>query len=207
MKSVFIHGLGQTPSSWDGVKAYIDNRDEVLCPDIMGLFEGQNCRYETLYTAFEGHCQEVGEPLRLCGLSLGGVLALDYASRHPQNVASLVLIGTQFAMPKGLLRFQNVMFRLMPKSAFKGSGLNKNQMIELCRTMMSLNFENELEKISCPSLVVCGEKDKANIKAAEELSVRLPDARLEIIPNAAHELNTQAPQKLAEIINKFYNEI
>lgn len=207
MKSIFIHGLGQTPSSWEGVTAHMNNQDEILCPDIMSWLCGKSCCYETLYSAFEGLCQREGEPLRLCGLSLGGVLALDYALRHPENVHSLVLIGTQFAMPKGLLRFQNIMFRLMPRSAFKGAGLGKGEMIELCRSMMSLNFKNDLAKITCPTLVVCGERDKANIKAAEELAAKLPNARLEIIPNAGHELNTQAPQKLAEIINGFYKEI
>lgn len=47
---------------------------------------------------------------------------LQYAIEYPQKVSSLVLIGTQYVMPKWLLQFQNVMFHLMSKSVFQKMG-------------------------------------------------------------------------------------
>ena len=59
-----------------------------------------------------------GGPVHLCGLSLGGILALDYALDHPENVKTLVLIGTPHKVPKFAFALQNVVFRFLPKSAF-----------------------------------------------------------------------------------------
>ena len=42
----------------------------------------------------------------MCGLSLGGILALQYAIEHPEHIHALALIGTQYTMPKTLLRIQ-----------------------------------------------------------------------------------------------------
>ncbi|MFR5555446.1 MAG: alpha/beta fold hydrolase [Coprococcus sp.] len=65
--------------------------------------------------------------MHLCGLSLGGILALQYALEHPQKVASVVLIGTQYTMPKRLreiLKNHIDMFRIsLPRSVFQNMGL------------------------------------------------------------------------------------
>ena len=36
-----------------------------------------------------------------------------------------------------------------------------------------LDFSDSLNKVSCPVLIVCGEKDKANIESPEELAIVL----------------------------------
>ena len=53
---------------------------------------------------------------------LGGILAMQYAIEHPEKMNSLVLIGTQYEMPKYLLKMQNLIFRIMPCSAFEKMG-------------------------------------------------------------------------------------
>ena len=98
-------------------------------------------------------------PLNICGLSLGGILAMQYAIEHPEKMNSLVLIGTQYEMPKYLLKIQNLIFRIMPCSAFEKMGFQKTDFINLCKSMTEINFKHELKKISCSVLVVCGDKD------------------------------------------------
>lgn len=91
----------------------------------------------------------------------------------------------------------------MPKSMFQQMGLRKVQFIQLSKSMMKLDYSGELNKILCPVLVICGEKDSANIKAAKELFVRLAHAEICIIQEAGHEVNVDAPERLAEVLDGF----
>ena len=86
MTTVFIHGLGQGPESWDPVTAALGGADGSLRPDLSRLLaEGGSPSYPALYRAFSGWCRPLPEPLALCGLSLGAVLALHYALDHPER--------------------------------------------------------------------------------------------------------------------------
>ena len=137
-------------------------------------------------------------------MSLGGILALNYAIDSPEKVESLVLLGTQYNMPKLLMSLQNIIFRFLPKSSFDQLRFNKNDFIQLTNSMLDLKFTSNLIDISCPALIVCGEKDYPNKNASKALAERIPKAELQLLPNAGHELNTQAPQKLAHILETFY---
>ena len=162
MKYIMLHGLGQSSESWsDTVKVFNDDF-EVLCPNLSDWLSGKTPCYDTLYRTLETYCEQFEEPLNICGLSLGGILAMQYAIEHPEKMNSLVLIGTQYEMPKYLLKMQNLIFRIMPCSAFEKMGFQKTDFINLCKSMTELNFKHELKKISCSVLVVCGDKDKIN---------------------------------------------
>lgn len=56
-------------------------------------------------------------------------------------------------------------------------------------------------------LVICGEKDSANRKASEKLAKCLSKAKIRIIENAGHEINIDAPEQLAEILNSYYKKL
>lgn len=203
---VFLHGLGQTGESWEKtVSALFPGAQpaSVYTPDLPALL-GEESTYHALYRALEEQLDRIDGNLYLCGLSLGAVLALDYASRRPEKTAKLVLIGGQYKMPWALLAVQNLLFYLMPRAAFASAGLPKPQMIGLCRTMASLDFTEALPKIPCPVLVLCGEKDSANRKAAEQMASAMPKARLGIVPHGGHEVNKDCPQELAALLQEFY---
>ncbi|MEG0711619.1 MAG: acyl-CoA thioester hydrolase/BAAT C-terminal domain-containing protein [Niameybacter sp.] len=160
MKYIFVHGLGQNASSWDGT-------------------------------------------INLCGLSLGGILALNYTIDNPSKVKSLILIGGQYKMPKLILSFQNVIFKCLPNKVFAKMGLSKNQIIQLTKSMLDLDFSTQIADVVCPTMIIYGEKDKANKKAAQELASAISEAQLEMIEGAGHEVNTQAPTQLGHIISKY----
>ena len=205
MKQIFVHGLGQTPASWNQTLQAMGAGETALCPDLAKLTS--DASYNHLYAAFSAVCDSCEEKLDLCGISLGGVLALHYAIDHPEKVRSLALIAAQYRMPKALLRFQNIVFRLMPKSMFQQTGFGKADFLRLCQTMMELDFSPSLDKIACPVLVVCGERDSANKMASRELAGRLRTAELCLLEGAGHEFNTEAPEKLAELLRHFYKKI
>ncbi len=202
MDRILLHGLGQTPDAWRRMVAALPDCDGIRCPD---LFRGlEDPVYPRLYETLVQTLEETPEPVHLCGLSLGAVLALDYALCHPERVASLLLIAPQYRIPVRLLRFQSVVFRLMPERAFRGAGLGKRDMLRLTGSMLSLNLSGALEKLACPVLVVCGERDRANRRVARELADRL-SAELQWIRDAGHEVNVEAPEVLAHLAAEFWN--
>ena len=199
--------MGQTPASWEKTISYLENDKQILCPDLAEIIGGREVTYQNLYEAFSEVCDEIDGPIDLCGLSLGGVLALSYAVNHPKKINSLVLIAAQYKMPKKLLRFQNALFRFMPKSTFQQTGFEKKQFIQLCETMMELDLSESINKISCPALVVCGNRDRANKKASMDLAGILEHADIEIVEGSGHEINIDAPEKLAKVLQAFYDRI
>lgn len=207
MKQIYIHGLGQTADSWNKVVEQLEFAHHSVCPNLVELVRGQDITYNNLYSAFSAVCDVMEEPVCLCGLSLGGILALNYAMEHPDKVKALVLIATQYKMPKQLLKFQNVVFRFMPKSMFHQMGFGKSDFLTLCSTMMELDFSDSIYKVTCPTLVVCGEKDSANKKVSIELANVLTNAELQIFNGIGHEVNTEASDKLVEALREFYGRV
>lgn len=205
MTTILLHGLGQGPESWDAAARGLEGK--ILRPDLFVPVRGGAVSYREIYQAFAGDCQRLGRPLRLCGLSLGGILALQYALEHPEGVEALALIGTPCVMPKGLLWFQNAVFRLLPGRAFRQMGLSKREVIGLTGSMLDLDFREDLGRIACPVLVLCGERDRANRKAALELRAGIPGAEAAWIPGAGHEVNRDAPEALAEVLREFFGRV
>ena len=204
MRQVYIHGLGQTASSWEPVLHLLGAPESSVCPDLAKLVSTEKAIYPALYHAFARLCDGLEEPLMLCGLSLGGVLALHYTVEHPERVGALVLIAPQYKMPKRLLQIQNVLFRFMPPAMFRETGFAKAQFVQLCGSMMDLDFSGALSRISCPTLVLCGSRDRANQRACRELVQRLSQAELRMVAGAGHELNRETPEKLAPLLRDFY---
>lgn len=198
MKTVFLHGLGQTAKDWDETIKRASGL-EADCPEVFSLAK-TDMTYPEIVKGLERKYADVTEPFRICGISLGAMLALDYAIRHGKQVDSLVLIGVQYKSPSVLIDFQNILFRCMPQKAFESMGLSKNDVIKLTRSMRVLDFSQQLKEVVCPVDIVCGEKDTANLKAAKKLNELFPQAKLHIVPGAGHEVNKCAPEAIAEIL-------
>lgn len=206
MKYIFIHGLGQGPDSWNKTVSCMREQEEIQCLSVFALKNWEEISYRRVYEDFSAYCESVKTELGLCGLSLGAVIALNYVVEHPGKVKSLVLIGGQCVMPKGLLRLQNMIFRLMPNGIFKKMGIGKRELIQLTKSMMVLDFKEDLQKVDCRTLIVCGEKDRANRRAAEMMAEKIPGARIKILEGCGHEVNVEDPEKLADILEAFYEE-
>ena len=207
MKYLYLHGLGQKPDSWDRVIKETKVSESSVNLSLTELLEGKSVTYKELYSAFSGECDKEKEEIVLCGLSLGAVLALNYAIDHPDKVKALVLIAAQYKMPEKLLKIQNMLFHLMPNSAFNNMGFKKADVISLCGTMAELNFRDSLHKVSCPVLIICGEKDNANKKASKELNRYLGNSHFHELLKTGHEANIESPDELAIVLQRFYDDI
>ena len=102
---------------------------------------------------------------------MGAVLALNYAIDHPDKVKALVLIAAQYEMPEKLLKFQNLLFHVMPNAMFEQFGFKKADVIRLCGTMAELDLRDSLYKVSCPALIVCGKRTTQTKKPQRNLPV------------------------------------
>lgn len=199
MKTVLLHGLGQTAQDWKEVVRQLSTSN-VDCPELFSA-TGNEISYSRISADLERQYSNAAEPLRLCGLSLGALLALDFTIHHGNKVASLVLIGAQYKVPTFLIDFQNILFRCMPGKSFDGMGLSKSNTIKLSHSMRMLDFTPQLNRVTCPVTILCGEKDSANIKASKKLNELLPYATLQIVPGAGHEINKDAPKAVADVLN------
>ena len=201
MERLLLHGLGQGPESWKGMRDMLPDGADLLCPDLFA--DCPEPVYDRLYQTVCRICGDCCGPVHLGGLSLGAVLALDYALHHPEKTASLLLIAPQYRTPAGLLRFQNAVFHLLPERAFRETGLTKQAMLRLSASMEKLDLSEMLGALTCPALIVCGERDRANRRAAQELADRLP-AQLYWIGGSGHAVNTEAPEALAQAAEIFW---
>ena len=199
---LFLHGLGQGPDSWRAVAERLTGVDAVI-PDLGAMLAGR-ADYLALRGALFAVCDAEKAPLHLCGLSLGGVLALAYAAHRPERVASLVLIGTPYTMPKRLLKLPDLLFAITPRTAFESLGLTKRQMRGLSLSMATLEIPALLPRVRCRTLVLCGVKDRANRKAARQLQEGLSNAAMQTIDGAGHEANREAPEALSAALAAFY---
>ena len=95
----------------------------------------------------------------------------------------------------------------MPNLAFNKMGFKKADVINLCGTMAELDFSDSLHKVSCPVLIVCGEKDNANKKTSKELCHYLNNSYFYELMKTGHEANIEDPEELAIVLQRIYDDI
>ncbi|WP_415980433.1 alpha/beta fold hydrolase [Faecalicoccus pleomorphus] len=204
MKIILIHGTGHKADSWNQTIRLMDEKLNIVCLDLNALLDDQETTYTNLYSAFSNYCLRFEDSLCICGLSLGGVLALDFALEYPDHVKKLVLIGTPHKVPKILFRVQNLVFHFLPKSVFKEMAFDKKETLALTKSMIDLNFENRIHDFSIPTMLICGDQDKANIKSSQYFNDHMMNAKLTIFSNTGHIVNEEKPQELAKLLNDFF---
>lgn len=201
---ILVHGSGHKATSWNKTISYMAANEDIICPNLSTILEGKEASYENLYSSFVKYCNEIDGQIHLCGLSLGGILALNFALDFPQKVKTLVLIGTPYKVPKVAFSFQNMIFRFLPKSIFETMAFDKKDTFALGNTMKNLDFSNSVKSIKCPTLILCGKKDSANIKSAHYLAENIRSAELKIIEDTGHVVNEENPKVLAELLDEYY---
>ena len=205
MKKILIHGSGHKAISWQETISYMKDQKDILCPDLCSILNGQDATYENLYTSFVEYCSRIDGQIHLVGLSLGGIIAMNYALDFPEKVKTLVVIGTPHKIPKVAFEIQNVIFRFFPKSVFKEMAFDKKDTFALGNSIKKLEIADRMEEINCPVLVICGEKDCANKKSAYYFSENIENVALCMIEKTGHVVNEENPKELARILNEYYD--
>ena len=207
MGNILIHGLGQNETSWNLVETELKNNNiKVEKPNLYSIIKNEKINYTTMFQKFADYCNSFDDKLNLCGLSLGGILALDYAKKFPDKVNSIILVGTPYKIPKILFKIQGIIFHLMPKATFEKIGCSKKDFISLVNSMSDLDIASNLDKVKCKTLILCGDKDNQNMESAKLLNKNIKGSSFRTIDNSSHEVNIDNPKELSKIIYDFWSQ-
>jgi pimeloyl-[acyl-carrier protein] methyl ester esterase len=91
---VLLHGWGLTPRVWDRLRSALPSALETRTPALPGHGSASPNLAPDLAAWTDALLPAVPDGAVVCGWSLGGLIALDLARRHPEKVARLILIAT-----------------------------------------------------------------------------------------------------------------
>jgi pimeloyl-ACP methyl ester carboxylesterase len=158
------------------------------------------------------------EQADIFGYSMGGVVGLAVAIRHPNLVRKLAINGSQFGKvddayePESARQFRNLPADFAPpllKSPYDKVAPNpKNWPVLVAKVKkMVLEFKGftreEMKSIKAPVLITLGDCDGVRPEHAVEMFRLIPNAQLAVLPGADHFLIWQSPEKLLPTIAAF----
>jgi pimeloyl-ACP methyl ester carboxylesterase len=177
---IFIHGYFRSFSTYIGDLPirYLMKNYYVIAMDLPKFgwskaFKGDN--KEFIYQIQNQILKD--KKVNLFGVSYGGLVALEYASKYPKKVNSLIIAGTPvFYGLFGILQIA----RVLPK--YQGKKLTK----EVFEEFKFLNPEN-LKNIDAPVFLFYSRRDlAANTFMGKRLHKMLPNSKLVITKGLSH---------------------
>jgi 3-oxoadipate enol-lactonase len=236
---VFINSLGTDWRIWDSMMPYFETTYRVIRYDKRGhgLSDCPPAPY-----SIRDHAQDlVGlldvlavETAVLIGISVGGMIAQDFAAAWPDRVHKLVLcdtaakIGTaemwngrihtlraegMEALADAILsRWFAPRFRRQNPVAYQGYRhmLTRTPVtgyIGTCEAIRDADLTEATRTIQAPTLVLCGAEDSATPpELVQELAALIPNARYQEIPNVGHLACVEQPEDTAVAIIKFLQQ-
>ncbi len=71
------------------------------------------------------------------------------------------------------------------------------------RECARFDVRRSAERLTTPTLVLCGERDRLNLPLSRSLATLLPNARFETIPDAGHIANLDNPEAFNAAVSAF----
>jgi len=169
----------------------------------------------------------------LVGHSFGGGVAAVFAAKYHQKVEKLVLVSAAIVRQRTLKQYlfflvskiAATIFLLPPLSHFRLAAqkllyrsigvkdyyrlvrkLSTPAMKETFKKIIREDLRKHLPYISCPTLILWGEKDRLTpLSQARLIAENAPSFQLKILQGRGHALNLEAPEELAEKIHQFFS--
>ncbi len=225
---IFVHGAGMHHIVWSLQTRYFAHHGRsVLAIDLPGHGRSEGPPLETIAEMADWVVRLMDaagiESAALAGHSMGSLIALEAAVRHPDRVRALALLGAAPAMPvhERLLgaaqAHDHAAIDMIidwghgPKGHVGGNiaaGLwlpgGASRLLEeapdgtLGNDLAACNaYQNgsaAIGQIRCPTRVICGRHDKMTPpRAGLKLADAIPEAESEVIEPAGHMMMTEAP--------------
>ena len=228
---VLLHGAGFDHSTWALHSRWFAHHGfGVLVPDLPGHGRSSGAPLSTIaemadWTAALLDAAGVAKA-KLVGHSMGSLIALETAARHPAKVSALGLIGTAAAMTVGpdLLKaaeanersaidmvsiwglgFQAELGGSLAPGLWMHSGAQR--VLEQCRPGVLFNdlsacnaYQGALAaaaQITVPATLVLGERDMMTpARAGKALAAALPSSRTVVLRGAGHMMMAERPDEL-----------
>jgi pimeloyl-ACP methyl ester carboxylesterase len=232
---VMIHGAGFDHSTWALHSRWFAHHGySVLAPDLPGHGRSGGKPLPTIADMADWVAALLdaakAPKARLVGHSMGSLISLETAARHPARVSGLSLIGTAATMTVGpdLLKaaeanssdaIDMVSIWGLGFSAELGGSLapglwmhsGAQRVLQNCRPGVLFNdlaacnaYQNALAAaagITVPTTVIVGERDMMTpAKAGKALAAAVPNARTVVLPGAGHMMMAERPDELLEAL-------
>jgi pimeloyl-ACP methyl ester carboxylesterase len=228
---VLLHGAGFDHTSWAlHTRWFAHHGFAVLAPDLPGHGRSAGDPLSTIADMADWTAALIAAAgatsARLVGHSMGSLIALETAARHPAKVAGLSLIGTAATMTVGpdLLRaaeandqaaidmvsiwglgFQAELGGSLAPGLWMHSGAQR--VLEQCRPGVLYNdlaacnaYQGALAAaatVTVPATVILGERDMMTpAKAGKALAAAIPHAKTIVLPGAGHMMMVERPDEL-----------
>lgn len=234
---VFFHGVGSDKSVWRPQLAHFDGRRRALAIDYPGYGDSDFAAGATradYAAAAVAVLDALGlERAHICGLSLGGIVAMEMWAAAPDRCASLVLADTFALHPDGggITERSIAAAEAGPLSAFAEARVDfllaqpadPAVRAEVVETMSRIDPEayklgaeavwNADERaaaasIAVPTLVLCGTEDQPTpVALSVELAGLIPGSRFALIPEAGHLTNLEKPAEFNAALDDFLGDI
>ena len=233
---VFLHGVGSDKSVWSPQLAHFGRTRQAVAFDYPGYGDSDPARHETsrddYAAAIIAGMDSLGiERAHICGLSLGGVIAIAIHAAAPERCASLVLADTFAVHPDGAGIYERSVagsanLRAMAEARVDfllAAGALDDVRTEVVETMSRIDpgayrigakavwLADQRERaaaIDVPTLVIVGEEDRATPpELSEELAALVSGARLEMIAGAGHISNLERPAEFDRHVEDFIRSV
>jgi pimeloyl-ACP methyl ester carboxylesterase len=229
---VLLHGAGFDHTTWALHSRWFAHHGfGLLAPDLPGHGRSAGKPLATIaemadWVAALLDAAGVVAKAKLVGHSMGSLIALETAARHPAKVSGLSLIGTAATMTVGpdLLKaaeandhaaidmvsiwglgFQAELGGSLAPGLWMHSGAQR--VLEQCRPGVLYNdlnacnaYQGALDaaaKVAVPVTLILGERDMMTpAKAGKALAAALPNARTVVLPGAGHMMMAERPDEL-----------
>ncbi|MEW5990170.1 MAG: alpha/beta hydrolase [Chloroflexota bacterium] len=179
-------------------------------------------RYDWLVEDLEAFVDGLGlQTFHLVGFSMGGMTALQFASRHPERLRTLAIIGIttqreprasvlrRLADPARILASDPAWAAELSRRHDEGQGVGAWQRllpaIAADVAAQPLLGPRELHAIDAPTLVACGDRDPfVPVDHAWGIARQIPHGRLFVAPDCGHEVMVRKPGLFNEAMAGFY---
>lgn len=218
---VLLHGFADGLEVWDGVAPALAKQARVVLLEMRGhgYSGGPKGPYEwdDLGADVVAVAADLGiQKATFVGHGLGGIAALLAALKAPDLVEKLVLIGTateanadqenwcrEIIKAGRMNALQGIAHAIFGPISRKPVDGTAGPMIDLAKRMETLRAEpitNRMSSVTCPTLVLLGEKDPA---LSQSLVDTLPAGRLETLNGLGHFPHKNDPAKVVTAIEGF----
>ncbi len=236
---VFIHGLGGNSINWLYQRQFFKKNYRVLVPDLPGhgrSRDAQEIPFEEFHLLIHQWLREhlgIDEAI-ICGISMGGRVAIDLAAYYNDMIRGLILADTFAYIDDEAQEKRRRIFSLLneengvdlwiqqvvremgidPESAIaKGfhKGMRENDVAFIHRLFLKLqdiDQRDRLRNIDAPTLVLHGERDRfIPPECGRELERLIPRARLQMIADSGHLPHVEQPRTFNQYLETFLKEI
>lgn len=235
---LFLHGVGSDRTTWRPQLAALGDRFRCVAVDCRGHGESRAPAESISVARFAADAAEVIARLGLgrahiCGLSMGGIVALQLWADRPELVKSLILADCWAYHPTAAAgledRLRGIDLTPMPElararmPAVLAPDADPRLLEHVIEVMASkdpacyrrssevlwgADMRRVAKRVRVPALVLVGELDRITPpELSQELALLLPWAGLVVIPGAGHLSNEERQEEFNRALRTFVDEV